>query len=323
MTSSPAAPSTTPSPVDVLVVGGGAAGLSAATVLARSRRDVVVLDAGAPRNAPADGVHAYLGHDGVPPLELLSRGRAEVSSYGGRVVVGEAVGAHLDADRVVVTAADGSAWAARHLVVTSGAIDVLPDVPGLREQWGRGVVHCPYCHGWEVRDRRVVVLATSPAAVHQAGLFGQLTEHLTVLVHDPDALDGAARERLTALGVEVVDGPATALVECDGVLTGIETAAGVVRADAVAVASVVEARSAVLEALGVPTVDLEMFGRVAARHVEVDPMGRTSVPRVWAAGNVAEPMAQVVMAASAGVRVGAMVNAELVTEDQERRLAGG
>lgn len=311
-----------PTPVDVLVVGGGAAGLSAATVLARSRRDVVVLDTGAPRNAPADGVHAFVGHDGVPPLELLARGRAELASYGRRVVEVEAVGARLDGDRVVVEGADGSAWAAWHLVVTSGAVDELPDVPGLREQWGRGVVHCPYCHGWEVRDRRVVVLATTPAAVHQAGLFGQLTEHLTVLVHDPSALDATARQRLGALGVEVVEGPATAVVECDGVLTGVETPAGVVRADAVAVASVVEARSAVLDALGVPLVDLEMFGRVAARHVALDPMGRTSVPRVWAAGNVAEPMSQVVMAAAAGTRVGAMVNAELVAEDQERRLAG-
>ncbi len=318
MTSSPAA---APTPVDVLVVGGGAAGLSAATVLARSRRDVVVLDTGEPRNAPAEGVHTFLGHDGLPPLELLARGRAELAGYGGRFVEVAAVGARTDGDRVVVEAADGFTWAARHLVVTSGAVDVLPEVPGLREQWGTGVVHCPYCHGWEVRDRRVVVLATGPAAVHQAGLFGQLTEHLTVLVHDPAALDDPVRERLTALGIEVVDGPATAVVECEGVLTGVETPSGVVRADAVAVASVVEARSAVLDALGVPLVDLEMFGRVVARHVAVDPMGRTGVPRVWAAGNVAEPMAQVVMVAAAGTRVGAMVNAELVTEDQERRLA--
>ncbi|MBM6399649.1 NAD(P)/FAD-dependent oxidoreductase [Phycicoccus sonneratiae] len=315
------APASSPTRVDALVVGGGAAGLSAATVLARSRRDVVVLDTGEPRNAPAEGVHTFLGHDGVPPLELLARGRAELESYGGRVVEAEAVGGHLADDRVVVECADGSVWAARHLVVTSGAVDVLPNVPGLERQWGRGVVHCPYCHGWEVRDRRVVVLATSPAALHQAGLFGQLTDDLTVLVHDPSAVDEAGRERLEALGVTVVDGPASALVECDGVLTGVETPTGVVRAEAVAVASVVEARSAVLESLGVPVVDLEMFGRVAARHVEVDPMGRTSVPRVWAAGNVADPMSQVVMAAAAGTRVGAMVNAELVTEDQERRLA--
>jgi thioredoxin reductase len=320
MSASPESPARTE--VDVVVVGGGAAGLSAATVLARSRRDVVVLDTGEPRNAPADGVHAFLGHDGVPPHELLARGRAELEGYGGRVEPVEAVGATVRGERVEVRGADGRVWAGRHVVVTTGAVDVLPDVPGLREQWGRGVVHCPYCHGWEVRDRHVVVLATSPAAVHQAGLFAQLTDRLTVLVHEPSALDDAARDRLVRLGVEVADGPATALVECEGALHGVETAQGVVRADAVVVASVVEARSRVLEDLDVAVVDLEMFGAVAARHVEVDPMGRTSVPRVWAAGNVAEPMAQVVMVAAAGTRVGAVVNAELVAEDQERRLAG-
>lgn len=308
--------------VDVVVVGGGPAGLSAATVLARSRRHVVVLDTGQPRNAPADGVHAFLGHDAVPPQELLARGRTELGGYGGGVVEVEAVGAVAHPDRVEVRGADGSTWVGRHVVVTTGAVDRLPDVPGLREQWGRGVIHCPYCHGWEVRDRHVVILATGAAAVHQAGLFGQLTDRLTVLVHDPSALDAAARERLGRLGVEVVDGPATGLVECEGVLHGVETPSGVVRAEAVVVASVVEARSQVLEALGVEVVDLEVFGSVAARHVEVDPMGRTSVPRVWAAGNVAEPMAQVVMVAASGTRVGAVVNAELVAEDQERRLAG-
>lgn len=307
--------------VDVLVVGGGAAGLSAAIVLARSRRDVVVLDTGAPRNAPADGVHAFLGHDGLSPHELLVRGRRELASYGGRLVEAEAVAARRSGDRVVMTTADGTTWAARHLVVTTGAVDVLPDVPGLRDQWGRGVVHCPYCHGWEVRDRRVVVLATGPAAMHQAGLFAQLTDRLTVLAHDPSVLDAAARDRLDRLGIPVVDGPAENVVSADGVLTGVATPGGLVPADAVAVASFVEARSALLADLGVRTVDLDMAGTVVARHVEADALGRTSVPRVWVAGNVVEPMAQVVMVAAAGTRVGAVVNAELVSEDQEARLA--
>ncbi|NHA68340.1 NAD(P)/FAD-dependent oxidoreductase [Phycicoccus flavus] len=309
-------------PVDVLVVGGGAAGLSAATVLARSRRDVVVLDTGAPRNAPADGVHAFLGHDGLAPHDLLERGRAELRSYDGRVVAAEAVAASRGADRVLVRAADGRTWAARHLVVATGAVDVLPDVPGLREHWGRGVVHCPYCHGWEVRDTRVVVLATGPAALHQAGLFGQLTDRLTVLAHDPSAVDEAARRRLRALGVRTVDGPALRVLGEDGVLTGVETATGTVPAEAVVVASFVEPRSALLADLGVRTADLETGGTVIARHVEADPTGRTSVPRVWVAGNVAGPMSQVVTAAAAGTRVGAVVNAELVLEDQEARLAG-
>ena len=162
-TSNPTDPDATPVDVDVVVVGGGGAGLSAATVLARSRRSVVVVDAGHPRNAPAAGVHAFLGHDGLPPGELLARGRAELASYGSVVVDGTVVDAVVPtgADRVSVTAADGTRWSARHLVVTTGVVDTLPDVPGLAEHWGTGVIHCPYCHGWEVRDQRVVVLATS------------------------------------------------------------------------------------------------------------------------------------------------------------------
>ena len=322
MTSSPASASDDHR-VDVLVVGGGAAGLSAATVLARSRRSVVVLDTGRPRNAPADGVHGFLGHDGVPPLELLARGRDELASYGGRVVSAEAVDARTSATTVEVDTADGTRWTARHLVVASGAVDVLPDVDGLSRHWGRGVVHCPYCHGWEVRDRRVVVLATGPTALHQVGLFAQLTADISVLEHQPGVLDDAARERLSRLGVPVHAGPATGVAECDGTLTGVETPSGVVRADAVAVTSFVEPRSAVLDALGLVPVDLEMAGTTVARHVEVDPTGRTAVPRVWAAGNVADPMSQVVLAAGAGMRVGAVVNAELVAEDQQARLDAG
>ncbi len=310
-----------PEDVDVLVAGGGAAGLSAATVLARSRRRVVVVDAGEPRNAPAEGVHAFLGHDGIPPAELLRRGRAEVAQYGGRLVDGTAVSAETVGGRLRVTLADGATWSARHLVVTTGAVDDLPDVLGLREHWGRGVIHCPYCHGWEVRDRRIVVLATGPAAVHQAQLFRQLTRDLTVVLHDPSALDAEQVARLRALGMPVVAGPAHRLVADGSRVTGVTVGDAVVPADAVVVASMVEARSALLASLDLEVTDIEMMGTVVARAVPADTMGRTAVPRVWVAGNVTDPMAQVVMAAAAGTRVGAVVNAELVTEDIERELA--
>ena len=316
--------SSEPTDVDVLVVGGGPAGLSAATVLARSRRSVVVIDAGEPRNAAAEGVHAFLGHDGLAPGELLARGRDELASYGGRFVHGTAMDAVAPegGDRVTVTCADGSHWSARHLVVTSGALDGLPDVPGLAEHWGHGVVHCPYCHGWEVRDQRIVVLATSPAAMHQAALFSQLTDALTVVTHDPQALSSDDVSRLQALGIDVIEGPVARVLGSAGQLTGVEVPGRMVDADAVVVASFVEATSPVLTALGLEPEDLEMMGRVVARSMPADAVGRTTVPRVWAAGNVTDPMAQVVMAAAAGTRTGAMVNAEMVLEDQARRLAG-
>jgi thioredoxin reductase len=142
--------------------------LNGALMLARSRRSVVVVDAGAPRNRPAAGVHGLLGHDGIPPSELIERGRAEVRRYGGQVVTGEVTTAARDGDRFVLALADGRSTRARRLLVASGLVDELPDVAGVRERWGRDVVHCPYCHGWESRDQAIGVLSSGPMSVHQA-----------------------------------------------------------------------------------------------------------------------------------------------------------
>ena len=161
---------------DVVVVGGGAAGLNGALMLARSRRSVVVIDAGQPRNAPADGVHGLLARDGMPPAELLERGRAEVRSYGGAVVAGTVTTIDRLPTGFTVGLADGRTVSARRLLVTTGVVDELPEIPGLRERWGRDVIHCPYCHGWEVRDRAIGVLASSPMVAHQALLFRQLSD---------------------------------------------------------------------------------------------------------------------------------------------------
>ncbi|MFL6056110.1 MAG: NAD(P)/FAD-dependent oxidoreductase, partial [Actinoallomurus sp.] len=160
---------------DEVVVGGGAAGLSGALTLARSRRSVVVIDAGSPRNAPAAGVHGFLSRDGIPPAELLERGRAEVCGYGGQVVPGEVDAVAREENGFSVALTDGRVVRARRLLVATGAVDELPDIPGLHARWGRDVVHCPYCHGWEVRDQAIGVLATGPLSVHQALLFRQLS----------------------------------------------------------------------------------------------------------------------------------------------------
>src|SRR3954466_124457 len=152
---------------DVVVVGGGAAGLSGARALARAGRSVLVIDAGEPRNAPASHVHNYLGREGTPPAELYAIGRAEVAGYGGEVVDGRGTGARRGGDGFVVTLDDGEVRT-RRLLVTTGLVDELPDVPGVAEQWGRGVLHCPFCHGAEVRDRRGGILRIHPLALHQA-----------------------------------------------------------------------------------------------------------------------------------------------------------
>src|SRR5262249_14756126 len=127
-----------------VVVGGGAAGLSAALMLARSRRPVVVIDAGAPRNAPAAAVHGLLAREGTPPTELLERGRAEGRSYGAYVVTGEVSTVASDDDGFEIALADGRTVRARRVLVATGLVDELPDIPGLRDRWGRDVLHCPY-----------------------------------------------------------------------------------------------------------------------------------------------------------------------------------
>src|SRR6478609_7501334 len=148
---------------DVVVVGGGAAGLSGALTLARARRRVLVVDAGEPRNAPAGHVHNYLAREGTPPADLLAAGRAEVAGYGGAVVQGRVTTAERRDDGTFrVTLEDGRRTDARRLLVTTGLVDELPDIPGVAQRWGRDVLHCPFCHGWETRDRAIGVLATGP-----------------------------------------------------------------------------------------------------------------------------------------------------------------
>lgn len=297
---------------DVVVVGGGAAGLNGALMLARSRRSVAVVDAGAPRNAPADGVHGLLGHDGLPPLELVERGRAEVRGYGGHVVTGEVAHVGRDDGTFVVTLADGRVARARRLLVTTGLVDELPDVAGIHERWGRDVLHCPYCHGWEVRDTAIGILATGARAIHLALLFRQLSDDVTFIAHSRSPSDDEA-EQLAARGIDIVHGRVTGLDVVDDRLAGVVLDKGAtVACDALVVETRLVARAAFLHDLGlVPRTHPSGLGE----HVPADATGRTDVDGVWAAGNVTDITAQVGASASAGAYAGAQINADLAAED--------
>jgi thioredoxin reductase len=335
---------------DVVVVGGGAAGLSAALALARARRRVLVIDAGRPRNAPAEGVHVFLTRDGTPPDELMRLGRADVEKFGGVIRPGivvsatrlRAMGAPLGA-RFAVALADGSEVRARRLVVTTGVVDELPDVAGLRERWGRGVIHCPYCHGWEVRDEAIGVLGTGPRAVFQALLFRQWSERVTLLLHEAPEPTEEEWEQLAARGIEVVTGTVVRVLGSErGAVAGSVAGAlsGLLTGSLSGSLSGVElegGRTIALRALVVATrmvADegpggrlLTSLGAVVAEHpsgagtyVESDAMG-CAAPGVWVAGNVASPMAQVITAAAAGVAVGAAANNDLMAEELAEAVA--
>lgn len=301
---------------DVVVVGGGAAGLSAALMLARARRRVTVVDAGAPRNAPADGVHALLALDGVSPAELLARGRAEVTGYGGEIIAAEVDGVSPAPEGFKIKMTNGDGLRARRLLIATGLVDELPEIPGLRERWGRDVVHCPYCHGWEVRDRLIGVLATGPMSVHQALLFRQWTSDLRYL---SNGLEPSPEEqaKLAAVGIPVVDGRVTRLEAGGQHALGVRLDDGrVVEVDVMAVASRMVARADVFSALGI-----EPAGHPMGSYIAADQSGRTAVPGVWVAGNATDLSAQVSAAAADGARVAAQINADLVAEDTDRAVA--
>ena len=305
---------------DVVVIGGGAAGLSGALILARSRRSVLVIDASEPRNAPAHAMHNFLSRDGMNPLALLDVGRAEVRGYGGDVVSGRVRSVGREDDQsFVVTLEDGRNIRARRLLVTTGLVDELPDVPGVRERWGRDVIHCPYCHGWEVRDQPVGVLSSGPMSAHQALLFRQLTSDLVVFTHTAAPFTDEQLEELAAREIRVVSGPIESLEVEDDHLSGVRMQDGtLIPRVAIAVAPRFVARSEVLKSLGLRPSPHPTGGEYIAA---TDPTGRTEVPGVWVAGNVTDLAATVIASAAQGTMAGAMINADLVAEDTRRAVA--
>jgi thioredoxin reductase/SAM-dependent methyltransferase len=301
---------------DAVVIGGGVAGLSAAQMLGRARRRTLVIDAGSPRNRFAAHMHGVLGHDGTDPAELLRRGREEVAAYGVIVADGEVTAVTDEGDRLRITRADGAVDHARAIVVAIGIRDVLPEVEGLAELWGRSVLHCPYCHGWEVAGRRLGVLATSPASIHQIELVRQWSDEVTAFTADAGQLDPETLARLIARDIRVVTAPARALVTgSSGALTAVRDAEGTEHPlDAVFVAPT-------------PAVDLGFADDLHLSRTDgpgaplaVDALGSTSHPRVWAAGNTTAPYGNVPLSMGAGSMAGAAVNAALVAEDAHRAV---
>ena len=202
---------------DVVVVGGGAAGLSAALVLGRARRRVVVVDGGAPRNAPAAHMQGFLSRDGMSPAELLAVGREEAAAYGVEFISGHVISVEPG---FVVSLDDGETLTARRLLIATGATDELPSIPGLQERWGRDFLHCPYCHGWEVRDQPLGVLGTGPSSVEHAQLIRQWSDDLIFFAHTYELTD-TEREQLEARGIRIVDAEVRGIVVEEDRLRGV------------------------------------------------------------------------------------------------------
>ena len=309
------APRTVERHTDVAVIGGSAAGLAAALQLGRQRRSVILVDAGEPRNAPAAHMHGYLGHDGEPPSALLAAGREEVRRYGVEVLDGRVTAVNrADDDHFRIALVGGHSITARRLLAATGLVDELPDIEGLAEHWGGDVVHCPFCHGYEVRDRHIVQLATHPMALHTAPLFRQLSARLTVVVHDDLSVNRGELDALRAGGADIIDGPVRRVVTgADGHVAAVELDGDVgIDADVVVVSPRFRVRAEPFVELGV---ELTPHPSGLGDVVETDATGATSVPGLYAAGNVTDPSQQVAQAAANGSRVGAMISFSLAHED--------
>lgn len=307
---------------DAVVIGAGPAGLSAAQMLGRAQRRTLVIDAGMPRNRFAAHMHGVLGQDGRAPRELLAQGRREVEAYGVEVRAESVArvddrGAHLD---VVLDGAlrgvpdSGAVQTTRAVIIATGLVDDLPGIPGLAGRWGSGVLHCPYCHGWEVRGRRLGVLLTSPVGLHQAQLVRQWSETVVVFAAAVHPLDPDVARRLAARDVEIVTEPVVDVLGEGSEVTGVRLGDGrVVAIDALFTAGVSRPLDGFIAHLG-----LERAENPAGSFLAVDQAGRTSHPRIWAAGNVVAPGANVPLSMGAGAMAGATLNAALVEEDFDR-----
>lgn len=299
---------------DCVVVGGGAAGLSAALLLGRARRRVLLVDSGAQSNLAAHGIGGLLGHDGRPPTELYAMGREELAAYPSvEVRTGEVVDGERSAGSFELRLADGTTERTRRVLLATGMQYRPPELPGLAELWGGSVFHCPFCHGWEVRDQPLGVLADGERAVHMALLLRYWSDDVVVLTSGADKFDDAQRRRLSAAGVRIEPKVVRELAGRDGRLEAVVFDDGSrLPRTGLLVATTLHQRSSLASRLGVVAGDPTP---VAQDPVAVEAMYQTNVPGVFAAGDLSALMPQVAAAVAAGSGAAAAVMQSLLTED--------
>ncbi|MBX9400309.1 NAD(P)/FAD-dependent oxidoreductase [Lysobacter sp. BMK333-48F3] len=295
---------------EVVVVGGSFAGLSAALMLARARKRVLVIDAGRPRNRFAAHSHGVLGHDGKAPQDLLAEALTQLMAYPS-VSLKQAIAttAERTATGFALRLDSGERVSARKLVLATGVRDVAPDLPGLRERWGRSVLHCPYCHGFEYAGRPLGVLATGDVSLHQAMLIPEWgpTTYFTQQLTDPDA---ETCRQLQALGVRIEPVPVLALRGEGQALAEAVLADGrALPVEAMFVAPRIEPVGDLAQQLG-----CEFADGLLGPYLKVDELKRTSVPGVFAAGDLAAPMHSAALALAAGAMAGLSAHRSLLEE---------
>lgn len=296
---------------ECIVVGSGAAGLSAALVLGRARQRTLVIDGGDQSNLSAEGIGGLLGHDGRPPAELYAAGRAELGAYPtvelrrGEVTDGERQDAGF-----MLELADGSRQLAQSVLLATGMDYRFPEVPGIAERWGRSVFHCPFCHGWEVRDQPLGVLDRGAAGAQRALLLRMWSDEVALLANGPADLDAADAARLRDAGVPVEERPVAELRGPGSSLASVSFAdGGERRCHGLLVPVTMQQRSALAEQLGARAAEADS---IFADAVEVDATLNTGVPGLYAAGDVSGQMPSVANAVAAGSRAAATIVHDLI-----------
>ncbi|HWH15838.1 MAG TPA: NAD(P)/FAD-dependent oxidoreductase [Miltoncostaeaceae bacterium] len=292
-------------PWDCIVVGGGAAGLSAALTLGRARRRTLLVDAGRPSNAVAHAVGGLLGNDRRPPAELYAAARTELAAYPSvEYRPGEVAVARADGGGFTAVLADGAEERSRRLLLAAGMEYRYPPIPGAAERWGASVFHCPFCHGWELRERHLAVLVTGPAELPRVLMLRSWSDEVVVLTGGADVLDRGDRESLHAAGIPVDDRP-IARVEGPGrAMTALVFDDGAERACAGLLVPVeLHQRTGLVRGLGARLV----AGPLSAEYVEIGPQGETSLPGLFAAGDLLPQAPSVAGAIASGLTAAAGV----------------
>ncbi len=294
---------------DAVVVGGGAAGLSAALTLGRACRRTLVLDEGRPRNAVAERMHGMISRDGIPPLELLAVARAELNRYENVGFVPARVDAISgEAGAFEVRAGDSAVYRARSVLLATGVYDALPAIEGLQEAWGRTAFVCPYCDGWEMRGKRIAVVGDGTKAVELACELRQWSRDIIVCAQGHDALDADHLEWLKATNTPLVVHAIRRIHASEGNVQRVEFEGGEEeRCDAIFFSAPLRPRYPLVDMLGCK---LRQDG-----EVEIDERGRTSTAGVYAAGDLVTTVHQVVLAAASGVCAAMALNEDRVREE--------
>jgi thioredoxin reductase len=298
-------------PHDAIIIGGSYAGLNAAMQLARARRRVLIIDDNRPRNRFAARAHGVMGRDGVPGAEIAAEARAQVAAYPTAAFRrGEVVDARQGRCGFEVDLADGERVTGRRLMLAYGVQDILPDLPGVKARWGQTVLHCPYCHGYEIGGGPIGVLGAGPMSVHQAVMVAEWGQ--VVLFLDGKLEPDADQMRMLARRGVIVEPTPVAALEGDGpALDGARLTDGrLVPLKAVFVGPRLRLNGNLAQGLGCEIEDTPI-----GQMIRTDDLKQTTVPGVFAAGDAARVMSNVTLAAADGVMAGIALHRSLIEED--------